>query len=66
MVYYRLYQLRGPKNGVESFHEFHAEDDASAIAASEKLRGLNAMELWSGHRKVRHWEGMSHVGRIEL
>jgi hypothetical protein len=56
MVYYRLYQLRGPRNEVESFDEFHADGDAAAIAFAEPRRGLNSMELWSGHRKVQRWE----------
>jgi hypothetical protein len=56
MVYYRLYVLHGPKNEVESFREFSADGDASAIAMAEKERTLNPMELWSGHRKVHRWE----------
>jgi hypothetical protein len=59
MAYYRLYHLRGAKNEVESFREFNAEDDSSAIALGETWRSLNPMELWSGHRKVRRWEGIS-------
>ena len=65
MVYYRLYQLCGPRNAVESFHEFHAEDDSGAIAMSETMRRLNPMELWTGHRKVRRWDGVAHAGEIE-
>ena len=59
MVYYRLYQLHGPKNEVESFREFEADDDLMAIAGCEVWRGPNPMELWSGRRKVRRWEGMA-------
>ena len=66
MVYYRLYLLRGPKNEVESFREFHAPDDASAIARGETWRNVNPMELWSGHRKVRRWDEISAGSRIEL
>lgn len=58
MAYYRLYQLRGPKNEVETFHEFDADDDLKAIARGETFRRFNPMELWSGHRKVRRWEGV--------
>ncbi len=61
MVYYRLYQLRDPRNEVESFHEFDAESDSDAIATAETMRRLNAMELWQSHRKVRHWKGLSHA-----
>ena len=59
MVYYRLYQLHGPRNEVQSFHEFEARDDAHAIEVGEERHGVNPMELWSGHRKVRRWEGIS-------
>ena len=58
MVFYRIYQLRGAHNEVESFHEFDAEDDDAAIAIAETMRGQNAMELWSDHRKVRRWESL--------
>ena len=61
MVYFRLYQLHGPRNEVESFHEFEAADDAAAINLSEERRGVNPMELWQGHRKVKRWEGISSV-----
>ena len=59
MVYYRLYQLRGPRNEVERFEEFEASDDAAAIERGESFRALNPMELWCGHRKVRRWEKLS-------
>lgn len=59
MAYYRLYHLHGPKNEVARFEEFEAQDDASAIALSEKYLGLNPMELWSGHRKVHRWDPTS-------
>lgn len=58
MAYYRMYQLHGPKNEVESFYEFEADDDERAIALAERRRGLNSMELWSGHRKVHRWEAV--------
>ena len=53
MVFYRIYQLRGPRNEVESFHEFEAENDDAAIAVAEGVRRENAMELWSDHRKIQ-------------
>ena len=56
MAYYRIYQLRGPRNEVEYFREFEADADEAAIAAAERWRGLDAMELWSNHRKIRRWE----------
>jgi len=41
MIYYRLYQLCGPRNKVESFREFEADGDSIAIALVETWRGLN-------------------------
>ncbi len=61
MVYYRLYQLRGPRNEVESFEEFHADGDPAAIVLAESHRSLNPMELWSGHRKVRRWDQIART-----
>ena len=57
MADYRLYHLHGPRNEVESFYEFEAPDEASAIAVAEQRLGINPIELWQGHRKVRRWEG---------
>ena len=59
MAYYRLYQLHGPQNEVEGFEEFEASDDAEAIARAEGFRRVNPMELWSEHRKVHRWGGIS-------
>jgi len=66
MIYYRLYQLCGPRNKVESFREFEADGDSIAIALVETWRGLNPMELWSGHRKIRRWEAIESGSRVEL
>jgi hypothetical protein len=63
MGYYRLYHLHGAMNEVESFEEFEAGGDAEAIARGETYRGINPMELWSGHRKVRRWEGIAAAPR---
>jgi hypothetical protein len=65
VAFYRVYRLRGPKNEVEFFHEFEAEDDESAIAAAERWRSLDAMELWSNHQKIHRWEAVSPAGREE-
>ena len=59
MAHYRLYQLHGPKNEVEGFEEFEANDDDEAIARAECFRRLNPMELWSGHRKVWRWAAIA-------
>ena len=61
MAGYRLYHLHGPRNEVESFYEFEAPNDAAAIAVAEQRLGINPIELWQGHQKVRRWEGLSTV-----
>lgn len=58
MTYYRLYFLDG-SNHIEHFREFEAAGDADALRQSEEWRGLNAMELWSGGRKVACWTRLS-------
>jgi len=65
VAFYRLYQLRGPKNEVEFFQEYEADDDAAAIAAAERWRSLDAMELWSNHQKIRRWEAVIASGQEE-
>lgn len=66
MVYYRLYQLCGPRNKVESFREFEADADSIAVVLAETWRGRNPMELWSGNRKVRRWEAIESIGQVAL
>jgi hypothetical protein len=61
MTGYRLYHLHGPRNEVESFYEFEAPDEESAIAIAEQRRGVNAMELWQGHQKLRRWDGITRA-----
>jgi len=58
MTYYRLYFL-DRSNHIEHFREFEAADDAEALKQSEEWRDLNAMELWSGGRKVSCWARLS-------
>jgi len=65
VAFYRIYQLRGPRNEVEFFHEFEADSDEAAIAAAERSRGLDAMELWSNHRKIHRWEPVVQNGATE-
>ena len=63
MVYYRLYQLHGPRNEVESFHEFDAEDDSVipvetsefplAMVGSDGAVTTGTAAVMSGDRPVR-------------
>lgn len=66
MIFYRLYQLREMTNEVTSFDEFEADGDALAIAMVEAWRSFNPMELWSGHRKIRRWEGLPAQARADV
>jgi len=61
MLHYRLYQLRGPKNHIESVHEFFADTDAMAIELAEVWRTDNPMELWSADRKIQRWDARKLV-----
>lgn len=55
MAYYRLYFFdRG--GHIDQFREFEAPDDAQAVARAAEWRDLEAMELWSGRRRVKRWE----------
>lgn len=56
MVYYRLYRLAEPGGRFVGFEEIEAADDDAAIAAAEAYRGAQALELWSGKRKVRRFD----------
>ena len=54
MAYYRLYFL-DQSNHIEHFREFEAFNDLEASRQSDEWRGVQAMELWSGSRKVANW-----------
>jgi hypothetical protein len=56
MTYYRLY-LRGRHGHVDSFHEFHADDDTAAIATGDELHRERMAELWNLSRLVKEWDG---------
>ena len=60
MAYYRLYFLDGVGH-IAQFHEFEADDDRAAVALADSWRGIGAMELWSGRRKVRRWDSLAHA-----
>ena len=61
MAYYRLYFLDGPKGHIHEFREFEADDDLAALAQAAAWRSASPMELWSGGRKVRLWDGMASL-----
>ena len=57
MAYYRLYFLNSEQH-IEHFREFEAISDATAIEQSDDWRASNAMELWSGRRRVKAWDAL--------
>lgn len=56
MAYYRLYFFNGKH--IDRFHEYEAVDDLAARTVAEGLHGARHMELWSGARKIRRWDGL--------
>ncbi len=54
---YRLYFMNEGGH-IEQVGEFDADDDATAIAAVERARGSDSMELWCGTQKVKHWDAI--------
>ena len=61
MAYYRLYFFDRFSGHIDHFREFEAADDAAAVAQAADWRELDAMELWSGRRKVKRWESLAFV-----
>jgi hypothetical protein len=55
VAYYRLLFLDFG-NGVVGACDFHSRNDREAIHIAEAKRGLSAMELWDGGRKIKHWD----------
>ena len=59
MTYYRLYFFCGGNGPIANVREIEMIDDAAAIIAAERLRGMAAMELWCRDRKIRRWESVA-------
>ena len=55
MRYYRLYFMNRASGHIDQFREFEAEDDEAALAAAERWRDGQPMELWNYDRKLKHW-----------
>jgi len=37
-------------------YDFRSRNDMEAIYIAEAKRGLSAMELWEGGRRIGHWD----------
>ena len=56
MAYYRLYFMDPRSGHIAAFEEIEAESDDDAVAAAERYRGRQPLELWCGGRKVHRIE----------
>ena len=56
MSYYRLYFMNPRSGHITAFESIEAADDAAAIAAAERHRGRQPLELWCQGRKVERFE----------
>lgn len=66
MTYYRLYFFDGGHGSIANVRELETVDDAAAVAAAERLRGMAAMELWCRGRKIWRWEAVGASARASL
>ena len=57
MLHYRLYWMN-ELGHIEQAGECDAENDATAIAAVEHVRGRASLELWCDSQKVKHWDAI--------
>ena len=55
VAYYRLLYL-DLRNDVVHVYDFRSRNDMEAIYIAEAKRGLSAMELWEGGRRIGHWD----------
>ncbi len=55
MASYQLYSTTLSGERVSS-RNLEAESDESAAKLAEAIRGLSAMELWCGGRRIKRWD----------
>jgi hypothetical protein len=56
MFHYRLYRLNPHSGHIDGAEDLHAPDDGEAIRRIEAGDRERPLELWSGGRKVRHFD----------
>lgn len=56
MAHYRLHYLDALEGSTIRVRQLEAESDDAAIAYSEQVRSLTAMELWQADRRIRQWD----------
>ena len=64
MAYYRLYFMSERNGHFQSFAEYEAPDDESAIALAAEADGEFARELWCGRRMVAEIERVDPASRM--
>ncbi|HTK58598.1 MAG TPA: hypothetical protein VL336_06415 [Sphingomicrobium sp.] len=55
MAYYRLLFLN-LRNDVVHAYDFRSRNDMEAMHIAEAKRGLSALELWQGARRIKRWD----------
>ena len=58
MKYYRLYLLSRSDNHFVGCEEIEALDDVEAVRVAELRRGMHALELWCGNRRLKNFPAM--------
>ncbi len=53
---YRLYFMDRFSGHIDNRREFVADGDAQALEIAQRWYDGSPMELWSGDRKLKHWE----------
>ena len=56
---YRLYFMDPRSGHITAFEALEAADDQAAIAAAERHRGWQPLELWCQGRKVHRFEALA-------
>jgi hypothetical protein len=53
---YRLYFMDRFSGHIDNHREFVADDDDRALEIADAWFNGSPMELWTGTRKLRHWD----------
>ena len=64
MAQYRLYHFNPRTHGIVSFEIIEADTDEAALSLAEKEKGVLALELWNGARKVASFEATDFVSQL--
>lgn len=62
---FRIFYMDGRTGHITGSHDFVADDDLDAIRRAEGYRTEGSMELWSGERRIKHWNAEGGSPGIE-